>query len=1141
MNNKRLFNQRRNSLFTLIFLFFFSFHAFAVELNENITVSFTGIPLSEAIKKIESASNYHFFYDKNKIDITQTVSLNAVNQPIERAIYFMLQNTNLSYEITNKQIALFPKRKIVLKKITGKVVDEHNEPVIGANVVVKGTSTGNTTDLNGEFSLNAAESDVLQITFIGYVKQEVRVGNKTSFNIVLKEDAQSLNEVVVSGYGVQKKVSVTSAIVQIDAKELSTTTHSSLTASLAGRLPGLTVKQSGGAPGADGANLVIRGFGSLNSNDPLIIVDGIAQTYFPNIGNEDIENISVLKDATACAVYGVQGASGVILITTKRGAMQKPTVTLNSSIALNQNTDFPRFLNGPEYAYWYNKAEEMDGIAVENRRFTQDQLDRIINGDKQGIFGSTDWFDLLFKKTAPTYNNTISVNGGNEKIRYYSSLSAYNQRGIVSTTAYDRYTFRMNMDAEITKNFFVEMNAYGNSNQTKGPALDAGQQSGMNNPSALYSQAMLMFPYQKATWDDGVHGVLHTASYTSAKNQSPINGRDESGRMNIKSTTFNGNIGLRWLLPVKGLEAKLRLAYDKSFTIKKSSMLSSYVYRFDLNNESYIYEPAGYASKDKASLSQWYADSSRQTLQATVSYNNKFGKHGVGGLFVYEYTKTGGESMTAARTDFPIRDIMDLNYGETLLEEFGKGGHSYFHRAGYVMRLNYNFDEKYLFEATARLDGTPNFAPDQRWGFFPGVSAGWRMSEESFIKDNVSFINNLKIRASYGLLGNDNIGGKDSYMWMKRAQLATSASAVIGDEFVRKLTMTGVPNEDITWEKSSMFNGGIEATLWNGLLGVEVDAFYMLTYDILQSQSAVFPPSVGGYYPSLINYGKVLNRGVEFTLNHMNQAGKFFYNLRGTLGFSRNKILKTTEDPNYPEQRRLVGHSTGLKYGFVCEGLFQSQEEIDHSAIYEGAVRDQVKPGDAKMKDLNGDGRITMDQDYDIIGRSDVPEMQFSLNFNAEYKGFDLNLYFQGAALCDVALAGMYTDGRGFAAHTFYTRPFFSDGNSPVYLLENSWTPENTNAKYERLSTRSRESGSWMSDFFIRDGAYLRLKNAQIGYTIPKRITMKAGLDKVRLYVSGSNLFTLDHLEGLDPEMPSVNQGYYPQQRIYEFGLNVIF
>ena len=385
---------------------------------------------------------------------------------------------------------------------------------------------------------------------------------------------------------------------------------------------------------------------------------------------------------------------------------------------------------------------------------------------------------------------------------------------------------------------------------------------------------------------------------------------------------------------------------------------------------------------------------------------------------------------------------------------------------------------------------------DTRWGFFPGVSVGWRLSNEPFIKENLNFIDNLKLRASTGKTGNDRIG---DFLYERTMSMSVDPVVILGEELQHQLVVNNVPNRNIKWETTHSTNVGFDAMLWRGLFGIEFDFFYSRTTDILGGIASK-APSLGGYFPSVINYGKVDNRGFELVLTHQNRVSDFTYNVRGNLSWARNKILKYNEDANVPNQFLATGKPMGLKYGFVADGFYQSEEEILNSPKYTGVTW----PGDIKLKDLNGDGRITREQDRTIVGRSNIPEMMFGLNLGAEYKGFDLNVFFQGAALCDVALCGVYSDRGGIEDNTFYTQPFYSDGNAPYYLVEKAWRPDNPNAEYPRLSTFARDNGGKSSSFWIKNGAYLRLKNMQFGYTIPQTLTRKIKLEKARFYFSGS-------------------------------------
>ena len=977
-------------------------------------------------------------------------------------------------------------------KVEGSVFDEMDNPLIGVSVFTENRKAGTVTDVDGHFSISVPNTrEILTFSYVGYTTQKVTLKGRKLLKVVLKEDSELLDEVVVVGYGTQKKGSVTGAISQVGNKELKMAPSGSLSNMLAGRLPGLITKQSSGQPGQDGSSLYIRGNGA-GDGDPLIVVDGVVTDYFPSFSQDEVESITILKDATAAAVYGVRAAAGVILVTTKRGTVQKPTVTVNSSVTLSQNTNFPEFLNGPDFAYWYNTAQRMDGVAEESLRFSADEIARIENpGSDEQVYGNTDWFDLLFKDVAPTYTNNVSVSGGTDKLKFFASVGAYNQKGIIDKTSYDKYNFRSNMDAKITDNFDLSL---------------------------------------------GLSGYVSTVPVGSLNldgngNNNPIAARDLSGKNTNKKTYFQGNVSMKWQLPVKGLSVKLNGSYVKHYAMRKKYFLPYDLNCWNQSTRSWGVEKGRIAST--ASLNQWFTETEEYTIQPAIEYANNFGKHAVSGLFLYEFTNSKFSSLSAGREDFPITDIMDMSWGQKVNDNLVKGGHGIDKRAGYVLRLNYSYDDKYLLEITSRIDASTALPKKYRWGVFPGVSVGWRVSQEDFFKEAVPFMENLKIRASAGRLGSDR-AISNTMTYFSTASLSTDPIVLFGNTPQKYLGISRPVNPLLKWELTDTYNVGIESSMWNGLLGVELDVFYMKTTRSLESQSASFPPSLGDYYPAYTNYGSHDNRGFELVLTHHNCIKNFSYNVRGNISWARNKILKMTEDPNVPNYMRSTGRPMGEYWGFVAEGLFQTEEEIAHSAVYGPTL-----PGDIKLKDINGDGKITYDQDRVPIGRSSTPEMMFGLNIGAEWKGIDFSMLWQGAALFDVNLCGMYANV-GYD-NTFYTKPFYCDGNTPYYLVENSWRPDNPDAEYPRLGIVSRDNGGKMSSWWVENGTYIRLKSMQIGYTLPSQWVTPAGIKKVRFYVSGGNLLTFSHLKHLDPEMPSVNQGYYPQQRTYELGLNVTF
>lgn len=1107
---------------------------------QQASIKVKNAPMKEVFRLLKKQTGVDFLYVSDDLKGTRPVTVNASNAPLTSILDACMEGQPVYYTVDKATVLIRRKQepKSSLKQeiqpeliqriqVTGTVHDKDGTPLIGASVLVKNSQgQGTITDTKGSFSLQVEEGSVLVISYIGYVAQEVAVKNGGAIKVVLQQDNQALNDVIVLGYGSTTKQSIVSSVVQVSAAELKTAPTANLSSMLQGRLPGLVTRQSSGQPGSDGASMLVRGFNTLNSSSPLIIVDGI-ERGFPSINPDEVESITVLKDAASAAVYGARAANGVILVTTKRGSVQKPTITYNSSIGLSSNTSFPKFLNGPEYAYWYNKAQEMDGISETARRFTPDEINRINNGDPEGVFGNTDWFGLLFKNSAPIYTNNLSLNGGSDRFKYFVSLGAYNQEGIIARTNNNRYNFRTNIDAQVSDRFKASFGIAVRDETTEQPGLSAGIG---NSYASIFSQAMMSYPFLPAT---NATGMPVGSFNTGNGNQNPIAARDLSGKQDTRANNVQGNITLQYDLPfIDGLNLKVNGAMDKGYSMRKSAVLPYLLSVYNNTTRNYTESYARHALTGNATINQWFADSWQTTLQPSINYNKSFGAHNFGGMFLYEYIRQNSTSMSAGRRGFPITDIMDLNYGEEVIDDLVKGAHGMFHRAGYVSRLKYDYKGKYLVEVTGRYDGSSRLPSHNRWGLFPAVALGWRISDESFFKDNVQFVNDLKIRASTGKLGNDEVG---NYAYLRTMSMGVNPVAMIGDKLVRSLGVTNVPNKDIKWETTTNYNIGFESTLWNGLLGVEADAFYSVTKDILQSQGGLMPPSMGGYYPATVNSGVVDNRGFELILTHRKSLGDFYYNVKGNVSWARNRIVETTENVNVPDYLRRTGTQIGMKYGFIADGLFQSEEEIASSALF-GPTR----VGEVKLKDLNGDGKITWDQDWTMIGRSSTPEMMFGLNLGGGYKAFDFNLFFQGAAIADVALSGLYSSSNVYD-NTFYTMAFYQDGNSPKYLAEQAWTPENTNAKYPRLSTLSAQSGGKFSSWWIRDASYLRLKSAQLGYTVPPALTKRWKIEGLRFHVSGSNLFTWSALEYLDPEMPDVNQGYYPQQKLFEAGFSLSF
>ncbi len=1024
-------------------------------------------------------------------------------------------------------VVLSPGSAWAQNSVKGTVFDEAGEPIIGATVIVVGTQTGTSTDIDGKFMLqNIKKESVLQISFIGYQTVTVPVNGVTNLEVELKSDAENIEDVVVVGYGVQKKASVTAAISQISGEELEKAPVGDVTNMLAGRVAGVTAVQTSGQPGADGSSIMVRG------QSVLYIVDGVPRDI-NQINPEDIESISILKDASAAAVYGLDGNT-VIIVTTKRGQKGESTISYKGTFGVSSNANALDLLDGPGYAYWYNKALELDG---KQPIFTADIVQDMLN-ERNG-WGNTDWYDKVFG-VGTTMSHTLSANGGNDQMNYFASVGMFDQKGNVDNFNFRRYTARANLSAKIAKNLTLEVGVAGRIQDHDQPTYSADP-SAWNN---VAQQAMRVHPYvpEKVTID-GVE--YHTATPTASATVNPVAAYEESGSYKSRATYIQPNISLRWDLPwVKGLSAKFFASYDMTFQHTKAFSTP-----YDLALANFSYDENGYISKMNYTVGSTYSGLGSETslqeasyytyygiTQTSLSYDNTFGKHRVAALALMETRDHKSNNHYGRMYDLLFENLPELNFGDASSDKRAIGGTSNRSRqVGFVARLNYDFDNRIYIELSGRYDGTYLFSGmnGSRWGFFPAASAGWRISEEKWF--GAEWVDNLKLRGGIGLTGTSAVS---AYQYLNSMSISDGNAVIIGGAGQQSIYTTSVANPNISWEKNLNYNIGVDATFWGGKLGVEADVFYTYKYDMLASASGAYPPSVGGYFPAWENKNKQDVRGFDLTLSHNNRVGRdFSYGIKFMGSYAKRRwLLYSGDAANAPDYQKLTGKEVGSVIGFIDDGLFQSWEEVENSPTMIGK---DVRVGDIKYIDRNGDGKISYEQDRGYVGTSVYPKFTAGLAFNAEWKGIDLNFLLQGAVGSTIALTGVY-DG-GIMDNTSMTKPFYHDGNSPLYLVENSWTPENTGAYFPRLSLASSSNNAYSSTRWYRPGDYLRLKTAQIGYTLPEKLTRKAGIRKLRIYVEGSNLLTFSHVGkyNIDPELPSVNNGYYPQQRVMSVGLNI--
>lgn len=1100
--------------------------------------------IRQVFREIEKNSEFIFVLSDNLgKDIDKKVSVDINSEHIETILSKILDDTDISYRILEKQIVVYKEKKSnTLKRITsplskenlsvdeavkGKVVSDKGEPVIGATIRVKNAeTTGTTTDFNGEFSLNGVPPNaILLISYVGFKSIEYPVSGRSELNITIYEDPELLGEVVVVGYSTQRKIHVTGSVAQVSSKDILKVPMPNVSQLLTGKLPGVVFQQGSGQPGLDDAAMLVRGYGTFNNSSPLFLVDGVERS-FSHIDPNDIESVSVLKDAAAAAVYGVKGAHGVILVTTKRGKKDsKPLITYNGSMTISKNTQLPEFLTGTEYAYWHNRANELDG----NRKwFSDEQIAMMTNGDPSDGLENTNWQKEFLDKLAPATQHNISVNGGTENVRYFASLGMMLQEGIVKDMKFERYNVRTNLDMNPNKHWTISLNLAGRMEKSNTPGSISYGKQALFNP---ISQALYMYPFLPFEYK----GLPTGSSYMTLN---PFAAAELSGFQKGTNTMIETSAQVSYSPSfVDGLKLSLFGSYDRKYSDSKNFATPYTLYTYLPESAEYSKTISDGFLKD-GSMYQNSDNFDYMVIRPSIEYEKDLGKHHVGGLFLFEWQKGNTNTMFASRWGYPLTDLPELSFGQTFPPISNSGGSDESVRAGYVGRINYSYASKYLLEVAFRQDASYKFPKHSRWGFFPSGSIGWLVSEEGFFKERFKNVNKLKMRLSAGLLGQDNV---TPFLYEQYFNLSSQPVIALGNNLSALyglMSSTSYPSVDLTWEKTRIYNLGVELSMWNGLLSVELDGFYKYTYDILQNIGGVYPSSLGGNYPTIENSGSVDVKGFELQLAHRNQIGAFEYTVSGNLSYSKNRILSMVETESIHPWQSMIGKSVGQRLTYMATGLFQTEEQLKNSPAPPGGGYKRL--GDIMYRDMNGDGKLTRQDDMAVGTRPDMPEMMYAFSFDCKFKNFDFSMMWQGAALNDIMLSGMYD--HGIPDNTIFTTAFYGNGyNSPRYLLENSWTPENTNARYPRLSLIPSGGNSLDSSWWIEDGAYLRLKNLSIGYTIPQSILSKANIQNLRVYVAGTNLLTFAKFKYLDPESPSVNNGYYPQQRTFSFGLNLTF
>ena len=1059
--------------------------------SQNITLKTGNVTVKEAMEQLKKSSGYSFVFSSVDVNTQKRVSVSVQNASIEEAVKQILKGQNeLSYEIKGRKVVIqrsFASSKALRQQVKGKVLDEKGEPIIGATVTEEGTSNGTITDYDGMFTLEASKDGILTISYIGYKSQQVSIAGKDMVAVTLKEDMEQLDEVVVVGYGSQKKVNLTGAVSTVNAKMLENRTGSDPYNMLTGQIPGVTIVQNSGQPGADMGNLRVRGIGTLGNADAMVIIDGV-ESSVNNVNPNDIATISVLKDAAASSIYGVRAANGVILITTKRGTVGKPIISYSGYVGWQDACRLPKYLDSYNYALLLNEAYRNDGASVP---YSSENLETIKNGSDPDHFANSNQVDAVLSEQGIFHNHHLSVVGGKEEIKYSLAAGFYKKDGLMPNMSYNRFNLRSNIDSKINDRLDVQLNISASRDDRKSPATHKVYDPDTDLWNIMY-HAFRESPLTPIRFQNGNYGLYLNEHNSVAE-------ANLSGESHIYNTYFQGNAGFTYKI-IKGLTLKGNAA--ATFNLQD-------IYVDQKRMDFYSAESTEPIKSTRSMVSNQDKKSLEINLQAYLDYNRTFGKHTIKGLLGYSQIRNEYRLLKASRKDLPTNNSLgEIDAGDITTQETGGNSVAYALRSVFG-RVNYGFDDRYLLEANLRYDGSSRFPKNNRFGLFPSFSFGWRISEEDFFK--ADFVDNLKLRASWGQLGNQEI---DDYLFYNTYSFGYDYS--FGNTLFSGISINDVmANTAITWEKTDQMDVGVDADFWGGKLSLTGDFFLKNTHAILLKLPI---PDLVGVSAPMQNAGKVRNIGFELALTHRNQVNRFRYSTSFNFSYVKNEIIDLNggDTPG-----RSVGDPVDNIYGYVCEGIFKSQEEIDNSPKQVwGAV-----PGDLKYADINNDGVVNQN-DRKSLG-STFPKINFGLRVNCEYRIFDLTMLLQGAGMVKGVTAGEISQA-------------FMNGGKVTEEWLDRWTPENVNASYPRLTLSGSSRNYMTSSFWVQNASYLKMRNLQIGYTIPKNILSHLGVSNLRLYCSIDNLFTISKFKGLDPEMVTT-QTMYPLTRNYSFGINLSF
>ena len=1018
--------------------------------------------------------------------------------------------------------------------VTGAVRDSlTGEPIAGAAVTVVGTQLGTSTNGEGRFVLTDVPQDAttLEISFIGFLPKRVTIQGDRELAVRLEPTIDQLDEVVVVGYGTQKRATLTGAVSSITGEDIAQIPAPNVSHSIAGRLPGVSMRPNGGQPGADDPDIHIRGIVTTGANQPLVVVDGVRRDNIRQIDPSSIASITILKDAAAVAPFGIGGANGVIMITTKTGTVGKPTIQLGTSIGFQNPTYLPDMLDARDYMALQNEAyynQTPDGTSA--------PFDTDFVANYYSLHEEDPWrypnsnFLELFDKNTPVQNHHLELNGGTDRITYRAGLGYYDQQGVFDKVSYKRYNYNVNLASNVTPTTKVSLGIHGSVERTNDLDADA-QTSGQ-----LFRSFYKYLPTQSLTYPG-------TDYWGESSANTPMGVIRSDGYDRRDLNTLLGSFSVEQQI-IDGLSIKGVFSFDPSQTNVKSFHIPFKYYMIDLNTSPYSYTEAVSLQEGSGRPYTWLGLENRRrtnfTYQGYLNYDKTFGDHQITGLLVAEARNYKEDWFTARRNNFSLQ-IDELGLGSSNRMDFENDGLSFTgSELGYVYRVGYSYKQKYIVEAAGRYDGHYYFAPGSRWGYFPSFSGAWRISEEPFFEPAKTWLSEFKLRGSWGKAG---MLAGEAFQYLTGYSLRGNAYAFGTGELVQGSQVIREANPNITWEVATKSNIGFDALLWNGMVNVAFDYFTERRTGMLLAPQVTLPVEYG-LSLSEENKGEMTNRGFEINAGVHGKAGETVdWSVTANTSFARNKmveVFQTDAERDNPNRTR-VGRPFGTPYGYKSLGLFSTSDDSNGDGIIDGAdgydVRQfgEIHPGDIRYADLSGpngvpDGVIDND-DLTVIGYPVYPEWTFGITPSVQWKGIDLSLFFQGAANSSINV------------RQFMTVPFENNGSNTGYeYFDNRWTPDNQGARYPRATPSPQANNTQNSDFWLMNGSYLRLKTLSLGYTLPERWMNRMRVGNVRVYMLSNNLLTFSKIKHIDPEMGyDDRETAYPVIKSTTFGLELTF